>query len=117
MPAWVTPLVIAVAAIVVIVLLTERVAPGWWLPGWSPRTAPRRRPSEKRRLISLIALVLAVVVLAGILYYVFTLPTPHEPSRGRAAVPVPQAGAVPATAVRPTSKAPRNGRANTSGGR
>ena len=74
MPAWVTPLVIAVAAIVVIVLLTERVAPGWWLPGWSAKTAPRRKPSAKRTLVTLFALVLAVLVLIAILYYVFTLP-------------------------------------------
>ena len=75
MPVWVAPLVVAVAAIVVIVLLAERVAPGWWLPGWSAKTAPRRKPSEKRTLMTLIALVFAVVVLVGILYYVFTLPT------------------------------------------
>lgn len=76
MPAWVTPVVVAVAAIVVIVLLAERVAPGWWLPGWSAKTAPRRKPSKRQALLTLIALVLAVVVLVGILYYVFTLPTP-----------------------------------------
>jgi hypothetical protein len=72
---WLPSLVVAAAAIGLIVWLVERVAPGSfqaWLAGSPLPIPPRRTVSRQRRLMTLIALVLALVVLVSVLYYVFS---------------------------------------------
>ena len=91
MPDWLPSAVIAVAAIALIVWLGERVAPGWfraWLT-WQTgikggggsgepvsAVAPPRGVSSQRTMATWGIVILAVLGLAGLLYYVFSLTSP-----------------------------------------
>lgn len=91
MPDWLPSAVIAVVASALIVWLGERVSPGWfraWL-NWQtgikafggsaelvPAMAPRRRVSGQRTIATWGMVVLAVLGLAGLLYYVFSRTSP-----------------------------------------
>jgi len=76
MPDWLPSLAIAVAACSVLVWLVERAAPGAWrdtVRGGSPRMSQRRLCASPRRAIAIWgALVLAALVLAALLYSVFS---------------------------------------------
>ena len=70
MPDWVPDVAVATVAIVVMIWLVRRVAPGW-LPGADVDPAPRRPVTPRRTIATWVAAVLTVLALVWILSFVF----------------------------------------------
>lgn len=77
MPDWLPSVAIAAVAIVVMIWLVRRVAPGWFPEDPAPVAGLRRRVSRERTIMTWGAVILAALVLVWLLYDVFSQASPR----------------------------------------